>query len=87
MVPEGRKSIKYKATWEGCGLRTDVFAADEEKAVIAARVFYEIPDGVEITVERASENGHGHHGSGRKEMAGAAAGVAPGFHPQMETRP
>jgi len=55
------------------GLRSDVFAADEASAQRVARVFYEIPDHVDVTITRVTESGHGHHGSGRTQLATSAA--------------
>lgn len=81
----GRRSIKFEAFHEGQGFGAlIVFAPDEEQAIDIARERYEIPEDVEVTVKHVREHGHGHLGSGRKQLAGATTAVHP--HAQQEAQ-
>lgn len=70
-----RKSIKYKFTYPGQTELLDyVFAESPEDADSKAREHFTIPDDAIITFTRINETGHGHLGTGRKQLASLTGG-------------
>lgn len=76
---EGRKSIKYKFSFEGqTDLLDFVFASDPRDAEKKIREEWDVPEATAITIVRVNENAHGHLGTGRKQLAAAGfSGVTP----------